>query len=175
MSTPSLRAGTAGLCCGVHTPPTSVSLQARSRDRCRWDESASFRHLMSVSGRKLGIAARNIVVLADCLRLTQMSTPFTHPRSKAASRVKPIEIMPHNGFANHLRRDLPQQDDLKRSTVTSSITTQRPSLSRRARRQVHWLVSRRRPFRVSASHTRQRQRWRGTQAKRGAGRAIQWL
>lgn len=41
MSTPSLRAGTAGLCCGVHTPPTSVTLQTRSRDRCRWDESVS--------------------------------------------------------------------------------------------------------------------------------------
>ncbi len=41
-------------------------------DRCRWDESASFRHLMSLSGRKLGIAARNTVVLANCLPPTQI-------------------------------------------------------------------------------------------------------
>ncbi len=45
-------------------------------DRCRWGEPAFFRHPMSLSGRKLGIAAQNTVVFTDCLPPPQLSTTF---------------------------------------------------------------------------------------------------
>jgi len=52
-------------------------------DCCRWDESASFHRPVSLSGRKLGIAARNAAVFIGCLPPTQITTSFYTPWTRS--------------------------------------------------------------------------------------------